>query len=105
MWEFFDILIREGQQIVELGEVYVLQQYEAMFESGIFIDKYEETSCSRNEYGNYHFFEFFNITEKTITCLNFQGSASLLINVLEEYKHKHHKAAGTRIVLFAVSRR
>lgn len=104
MWEFFDILIeRDGQQIVEIGEVYVLQQYEAMFESGIFIDKYEETSCTRNEYDNYHFFEYYNITEKTITCLNFQGSASLLINVLEEYKHKHHTAGKPRIVLFAVS--
>lgn len=104
MWEFFDILQRKYDlQTVEIGEVYVLQQFEEMFESGVFVDKFEETACLRSDNDNYHFLEYYNITEKTITCLNFQGSASLLIEVLEEYKGKHHKTGTPRIVLFSVS--
>lgn len=103
MWEFFDIIREQHhQQIVEIGEVYMLQQFEAMFESGVFVDKFEETACSRSDNDNYHFLEYYNITEKTITCLNFQGSASLLVEVLEDYKEKHHTPGTPRIVLFSV---
>lgn len=104
MWEFFDIIHKSsGRQTVDISEVYVLQQYDSMFENGVFIDKFDEVSCQRNEYDNYHFLEYFNITEKAITCLRFQGSASLLIRVLEEYKAKHHRPGTPRVVLFAVS--
>lgn len=104
MWEFFDVLqVKYGIQTVEIGEVYVLQQFEEMFESGVFIDKFEETACSRSDNDNYHFLEYYNITEKTITCLSFQGSASLIIEVLEEYREKHHAQGTPRIVLFSVS--
>lgn len=104
MWEFFDQLdSHDGVEMVNINEVYVLQQFEAMFESGIFIDKFEETACTRNEYDNYHFLEYYNITERTITCLNFQGSASLLVKVLEGYKEKYQALEKPRVVLFAVS--
>lgn len=104
MWEFFDIVHKNMKRdSLQISEVYVLQHFETMFESGVFVDKFEETACSLNEYDNYHFLEYYNITEKTITCLNFQGSASLLIQVLEEYKDKYHKPGTPRIVLFAVS--
>jgi GDP-fucose protein O-fucosyltransferase len=104
MWEFFDILLYKHKlPFVDIGEIYNLQHFESMFESGIFVDKFEETACNRNEYDNYHFMEYYNITEKTITCLNFQGSASLLIKVLEKYKDIHHTPGTPRVVLFAVS--
>lgn len=107
MWEFFDIVRKEtGQDVIEISEVYVLQQFETMFESGVFVDKFEETACARTDLDNYHFLEYYNITEKTITCLNFQGSASLLIEVLEEYKAKQGSTRpntqASRIVLFSV---
>jgi peptide-O-fucosyltransferase len=73
MWEFFDVLLKiTGRPFLEIDEVYKLQHFETMFESGVFIDKFEETACSRNEYDNYHYLEYYNISEKTITCLNFQ---------------------------------
>lgn len=104
MWEFFDILLhKHGLPFVEIGEIYKLQHFETMFENGVFVDKFEETACSRNDYDNYHFMEYYNITEKAITCLNFQGSASLLIKVLETYKDIHHTPGTPRVVLFAVS--
>ncbi|CRK91198.1 CLUMA_CG004881, isoform A, partial [Clunio marinus] len=103
MWEFFEIIHKKtGRPFVEIDEVYKLQHFDAMFESGVFIDKFEETVCSRNDYDNNHYFEYYNITENRITCLNFQGSASLLQNVLETYEDKKllkHKKQ--RIVLFA----
>lgn len=103
LYKLFDIILKEtgGRPFMEIDEIYKLQHFEAMFDSGVFIDKYEETACPRNEYDSYHYLEYYNITEKTITCLNFQGSASLLIKVLEEYKVKHHKVGNRRIVLIA----
>lgn len=103
MWEFFDIIRQQyRQKSVEIGEVYLLQHFEAMFETGVFVDKFEETICSRTDNDNYHFLEYYNITEKTITCLNFQGSASLLFEVLEAFKERHHTPGTPRIVLFSV---
>lgn len=73
MWEFFDQILKiTGRPFLEISEVYKLQHFEAMFESGVFIDKFDETACPRNDYDNYHYLEYYNITEKTITCLNFQ---------------------------------
>lgn len=58
MWEFFDIIRKSGGgETLDISEVYVLQQYDMTFDSGTFIDKFEETSCQRNEYENYHFLE------------------------------------------------
>lgn len=103
MWEFFDIVRQKHHQnIVQINEVFLLHQFEAMFESGVFLDKFEETACSTDN-DNYHFMEYYNITEQTITCLNFQGSASLLIDILEEYKDRHHTPGTPRIVLFSVN--
>lgn len=105
MWEFFEVVRQQhGKQLIEISEVYSLQHFEAMFESGVFVDKFEETACTRTDNDNYHFLEYYNITENTITCLNFQGSASLLVNVLEEFKERHHTPGSLRIVLFSVKK-
>lgn len=50
-------------------------------ENGAFLDKFQETACGRNDYDSYHYMEYYNITEKHITCLKFQGGAALLIKV------------------------
>ncbi len=102
MWEFFDVIRSKFKSDhVEIGEVYKLQHFESMFENGVFVDKFEEAACTRHEYDNYHYMEnYYNISEKTITCLNFQGSVMLLKDVLDIYKHKHAKRT-PRIVLFA----
>lgn len=101
MWEFFDILRASGRQFVEITEVYKLQHFDAMFESGVFIDKFEEMACPRNDFESYHYLEYYNISETHVTCLNFQGSASLLIKVLEEYKDKFHQPGNDRVILIA----
>lgn len=100
MWEFFDYILKITKQpFVNIHEVYRLQHFESMMESGMFVDKYEEIACPRNQHENNHYLEYFNITEETITCLNFQGSATLLIDVLHHYETP--KRSSPRIVLFA----
>lgn len=105
MWEFFDIFKEEiKSDKIEIGEVYKLQNFESMFEDGVFIDKFEEAACTRHEYDNYHYMEnYYNITERTITCINFQGSVMLLKDILEQYKDKYYEKSSEipRIVLFA----
>lgn len=105
MWEFFDIIKNDfNSEQVEIGEVYKLQHFESMFENGVFLDKFEEAACTRHEYDNYHYMEnYYNITEKTITCINFQGSTFKLKDILDEYKDKYYKKKNNmpRIVLFA----
>lgn len=105
MWEFFDIIKSEtASKKIEIGEVYKLQHFESMFENGVFVDKFEEAACTRHEYENYHYMEnYYNITEKTITCINFQGSVMLLKDILDAYKDRYdsRKSIMPRIVLFA----
>jgi peptide-O-fucosyltransferase len=103
MWEFFDIVKHKHKtDHVSIGEVYKLQHFENMFENGVFVDKYEEAVCLRSEYDNHHYMEnYYNITEKTITCVSFQGSVFMLRNILDEYRVKNHKPGTPRIVLFA----
>lgn len=102
MWEFFEIINKStNKDYIEIGETYKLQHFENMFENGVFVDKFEESVCTRHDYDNYHYMEYYNITEKTITCINFQGSVMLLKDILEEYKDKFHKPGNARIILFA----
>jgi peptide-O-fucosyltransferase len=102
MWEFFDIIQESTKNdFIEIGETYKLQHFENMFENGVFVDKFEETACTRHDYYNYHYMEYYNITEKTITCISFQGSVMLLKDILEQYKDKYHTPGTARIVLFA----
>lgn len=41
MWEFFNILQSNAQHQVEIDQVFRLQQFEEMFENGVFVDKFE----------------------------------------------------------------
>lgn len=102
IWEFFDLIRFEtDNDNLEISEVYKLSHFESMFENGVFVDKFEEAACTRNEYDNYHYMEnYYNITERTITCINFQGSVMLLKDILDEYKDKFEKK-GPRIILFS----
>ena len=101
IWEFFDEIkpsFKDDQLII--NEVYKLQHFDSMFENGIFLDKFEEIACTRKNKHGSNYYEYNNITENHINCLNFQGSASLLYNILEKYKHKYKHKNYPRIILF-----
>lgn len=70
--------------VVPVDKTFQLQHFENMFENGVFIDKFESHNCSRSEVFPGNFLEQTNIQTKKFVCLRFQGSASLLTNVLKK---------------------
>lgn len=70
--------------VVPIDKTFQLQHFENMFENGVFIDKFEYHNCSRAEVSPGDFLQQTNIDSKQFVCLRFQGSASLLTNVLRK---------------------
>lgn len=107
--EFFDELKCkfgiENSQIV-LDEVYQLQHFENMFENGVYKEKFEQIACPKTNQRrlsiNRNYFGYKNMTENKLICLQFQGSASLLSNVLKKYEFSENRNEKKRIktVLF-----
>ncbi|GAB0092219.1 hypothetical protein DMENIID0001_072090 [Sergentomyia squamirostris] len=90
MWEFFNEIqtITRGQQKITIDEVYKLKHFQEMFENGIFEDKFEKTKCGSTDALQDNFLRYHNVTAKKVTCVNFQGSASLLKDLLDKFKPK-----------------
>lgn len=70
----------------QLDVVYILQNDEEMFKTGIFEDKNEETDCSsklvryrksKEEYSGY-FWNYSNVTSRQMKCILFHGTMSNL---------------------------
>lgn len=88
MWEFFEAVgVPPGQDIV-LDEVYKLKHFQDMFENGVFVDKFAKAKCGPTETNTHDLLQYANLTTKRVTCLHFQGSASLLADVLDKFKPK-----------------
>lgn len=73
---------------VLITEVYKLKHFQDMFENGVFVDKFEKTKCSSAESAMDNFLGYRNLTAKRVICLNLQGSASLLKDVLKKFEPK-----------------
>lgn len=59
-----------------------------MFENGVFVDKFDRTKCSSSEAAPSEFFGYRNLTATKVTCVNFQGAANLLKDVLKKFEPK-----------------
>lgn len=70
-----------------MDEVYVLQHFEDMFETGNFEERMQIDTC-HNEH-NPTFFFFSNITSNNIKCLSFHGHTSQLVNILHSSSAKY----------------
>lgn len=95
-WEYFDRIKqleadnadwkRDGQMMT-IDHAVQLKHFASMFDSGKFEDKYEFGRCSDDERRRQHesFHNIYNnFTIDHFHCVEFQGSASLLYDVLEE---------------------
>lgn len=101
-WEFLNEVkhLKNSKGSLVIDDVFKLQHFDSMFDNGVFEDKFEEAACRRSRYSTNNYFEYHNITENRLLCLNFQGSAGLLYKVLKTYVPLK-KSEKPRIVMFA----
>lgn len=72
---------------IYIDEVYKLQNFDEMFENGVFRDKFEKAPCKNDEERRRgYYFGYKNITHRSFTCVNFQGGAKMLQKMLYKYK-------------------
>jgi len=94
--EFFTELDLDSKTLI-IDEVYRLQNYDDMFENGIFVDKFELAPCKHFSEREINYYGYYNITHRLFRCVNFQGGAKLLRKML--YKHRTIATGNRRIVL------
>lgn len=93
MWEYFEIM-RDCFGVksnLRLDHVLRLKHFESMFSSRKFEEKFEvQAACDRNSVQNRGQFIslYSNFSLGNVQCIEFQGSASLLHNLLEKYKKR-----------------
>lgn len=71
----------------KIDEVYVLEHFEDMFETGNFEDRFEETRCGDDI--NVKFYNYVNLTSDNIKCLSFHGYMSQLTKILNKSKARY----------------
>lgn len=90
LWEYFDIM-RDCfgiQSQITIDNVFRLKHFESMFQSGKFEEKFDvQTSCDRDSFRNRGqiLSLYSNFSIKQTHCVEFQGSAGLLYNLLQKY--------------------
>lgn len=78
IWFFAEIGVKYSK--VKIDEVYMLQHFENMFETGNFEERVEIGKCNKRI--STHFFYYDNVTSEIIKCLSFHGHTSQLEEVL-----------------------
>ncbi|XP_046838618.1 GDP-fucose protein O-fucosyltransferase 2 isoform X1 [Vespa crabro] len=95
MYKFFEEYSSKNKR-TQLDIVYILQNDEEMFKTGIFEDKNEEKDCpsklvrykkSKEEYSGY-FWNYSNITSRQMKCILFHGTMSNLETNLYPFFHR-----------------
>lgn len=90
LWEYFEIMKNcygmKSQTVID--NVFRLKHFESMFQSGKFEEKFEvQTNCDRDSFRNRgQFLSLYNnFSIRHTNCVEFQGSAGLLYNMLQKY--------------------
>ncbi|EFA07652.2 GDP-fucose protein O-fucosyltransferase 2 [Tribolium castaneum] len=78
MYEFFDAINQTYG--VKIDEVYVLQHFKDMFETGNFKDRMQIEQCAQKYQINYFFYK--NVTSNNVKCLSYHGPATKLSQLL-----------------------
>lgn len=79
MYEFFHSYPNRYSKVV-IDEVYNLQHFEDMFETGNFEDRMEIAPCQKKDDNTYFFYK--NVTGATVRCLSYHGPATKLTELL-----------------------
>ncbi|XP_056633675.1 GDP-fucose protein O-fucosyltransferase 2 isoform X1 [Diorhabda sublineata] len=79
MHEFFHSYPYKFSKIT-IDEVYNLQHFENMFETGDFRDRMEISPCRNKNDNNYFFYK--NVSSANVKCLSYHGPATKLIELL-----------------------
>lgn len=95
MWQYFtlmrDCFSASETATIHINHVYKLRHFKSMFESGKFVERFEvkENECDGNRwYGQ--FLDFYrNFTVDHVHCVEFQGTASLLKDLLHKYPNRY----------------
>lgn len=76
--------MKPTENLVVIDEVYVLQHFKDMFETGNFEERLAVEDCQHEIQTN--FFHYKNMTSKNMRCLSFHGDTSLLTRILKTSK-------------------
>lgn len=103
MWEYFAIMKNcfGAKSNVRLDHVFRLKHFESMFSSRKFEEKFEiQATCNRDSIRNRgQFISLYrNLSLGEIQCAEFQGSASLLYNLMEQHVKRYVDDMNTYIV-------
>ncbi|CAG9856545.1 unnamed protein product [Phyllotreta striolata] len=85
MYEFFANYPNKYSK-VEIEEVYTLQHFEDMFETGNFQDKMQLDNCNKDYH--YSYFSYKNVTSKNTRCLSYHGPATKLSEIFSNSSAK-----------------
>lgn len=94
LWEYFEIM-RDcfgWKSKSTLDYVFRLKHFESMFQSRKFEEKYEiQANCDQDSFRNRGQFIslYSNFSINQVQCVEFQGSAGLLYNLLEKYPQRY----------------
>ncbi|XP_060536544.1 GDP-fucose protein O-fucosyltransferase 2 [Cylas formicarius] len=86
MHDFFSILQQNKYTKAIIDNVYILQHFDDMFETGKFVDKLEIQKCQNPPKVRYFYYN--NMTSTNVKCLSFHGPASQLIQLLQNTSSK-----------------
>lgn len=93
VWEYFDEIKRlndDGRDI-QLDYFLTLQHYENMFENGKFVDRFEIVKSKQMRAAE-NIFGYRNLTAKTHHSVLYQGTVTMIHQLLDELKPKYYQA-------------
>lgn len=89
IWEYFsEIRSHQQNDVARINHLIKLTNFQDMFESGKFVEKYE-ISKIKNRHKTNTLYGYHNITIERENIVNYQGSAMMLHKLFEQIRPKH----------------
>lgn len=94
IWQYFDLMNEcfnvPNAASIRIDHVLKLRQFKSMFESGKFTERFQVNAdnCDRNHWNDQFIDLYRNFSIGQAHCVEFQGAASVLRDLLRKYKNK-----------------